>query len=239
MGSIEYARMLRPQAPEGPLWLVPVWVPPGAAATYWALSGRPVPPLPAWLLTFGLFATVGTGILILASWTPAPQVPAALGIVGFGIPYFALPIAALTALQRLDPWLLFLLYAIVWLGDTAAYYCGSAWGRHKMAPDVSPNKSWEGAVAGFLVGVLAAAVWSWARLGELRWPLLVVAAVTAVAAQLGDLFESLLKRGVKVKDSGAFLPGHGGFFDRMDALLFAAPVLLAGLWWIAHDGVNL
>jgi phosphatidate cytidylyltransferase len=108
-----------------------------------------------------------------------------------------------------------------------------------MAPDVSPNKSWEGAMAGFVTGVLATAVWSWARLGEVRPALLGVAALTAVAAQLGDLFESLLKRSVSVKDSGSFLPGHGGFFDRMDAMLFAAPVLLAGLWWIAHDGVSL
>jgi len=239
MGSIEYARMLRPHAPHAPLWLVPVWVVPAASGAYWALSGHAVPPVPAWLLTAGLFATVGTGILMLSSWTPAPEVPAALGVIAFGIPYFAFPIAALTALQRLDPWLLFLLYAIVWLGDAAAYYFGSAVGRHKMAPDVSPNKSWEGAVAGFVTGVVATAVWSWIRLGELRPALLVVAAVTAVAAQLGDLFESLLKRGVNVKDSGDFLPGHGGFFDRMDALLFAAPVLLAGLWLIAHDGVNL
>jgi phosphatidate cytidylyltransferase len=239
LGSIEYARMLRPQAPNAPLWLVPVWVPPAAAAAYWALSGRPVPPLAAWLLVLGLFATVGTGVLMLSSWTPAPEVPAALGVIAFGIPYFAFPIAALTALQRLDPWLLFLLYAIVWLGDTAAYYCGSAWGRHKMAPDVSPNKSWEGAVAGFLTGIVSCGVWSWFRLHELRWSLLAVAAVTAIAAQLGDLFESLLKRGVHVKDSGDVLPGHGGFFDRMDAMLFAAPVLLAGLWFIAHEGVNL
>ena len=239
MGSVEYARMLRPQAPHAPLWLVPVWVPPAAAAAYWALSGRPVPPVPAWLLTAGLFATVGTGVLMLSSWTPPPEVPAALGVIAFGIPYFAFPIAALTVLQRLDPWLLFLLYAIVWLGDAAAYYFGSALGRHKMAPDVSPNKSWEGAAAGFVTGVVATGVWSWVRLGELRVSLLVVAALTAVAAQLGDLFESLLKRGVNVKDSGDFLPGHGGFFDRMDALLFAAPVLLVGLWLIAHDGVSL
>src|SRR4051794_40411953 len=78
MGSVEYVRMLRPHAPSAPLWLVPVWVPPAAAAAYWALSGRAVPPVPAWILTAGLFATVGTGILVLASWTPAAEVPATL-----------------------------------------------------------------------------------------------------------------------------------------------------------------
>jgi phosphatidate cytidylyltransferase len=88
-----------------------------------------------------------------------------------------------------------------------------------------------------LTGIVATVLWSWWRLGEVRWPLLVVAALTAVAAQLGDLFESLLKRGVNVKDSGHLIPGHGGFFDRMDAMLFAGPVMLGGLWLIAHDGL--
>jgi phosphatidate cytidylyltransferase len=107
-----------------------------------------------------------------------------------------------------------------------------------MAPLVSPNKSWEGAIAGFLTGIVATVLWSLWRLGEIRLPLLLVAAATGIAAQLGDLFESLLKRGVNVKDSGSLIPGHGGFFDRMDAMLFAGPVMLAGLWLIAHDGVG-
>ena len=122
--------------------------------------------------------------------------------------------------------------------SSASKAVGSAWGRHKMAPLVSPNKSWEGAIAGFLTGIVATVLWSWWRLGEVRAPLLLVAAATGIAAQLGDLFESLLKRGVNVKDSGSLIPGHGGFFDRMDAMLFAGPVMLAGLWLIAHDGVG-
>ena len=116
---------------------------------------------------------------------------------------------------------------------------GSRLGRHKMAPRVSPNKSWEGAAAGFATGVVATLAWSAWRLGEVRPGLLAVGAATAVAAQLGDLFESLLKRAVNTKDSGALLPGHGGMLDRIDALLFASPVLLAGLWLIAHDRVSL
>jgi phosphatidate cytidylyltransferase len=87
--------------------------------------------------------------------------------------------------------------------------------------------------------VLSAIGWTFWRLDAIDWGLVAVAAVTGVAAQLGDLFESLFKRAVNVKDSGALLPGHGGMFDRMDALLFAAPVLLAGLWVIAHGGVAL
>jgi phosphatidate cytidylyltransferase len=237
--SLEYVQLLKPQAPRAPLWLVPAGVPLGAAALTWALSARqPTLPAGAWVLAGGLLLVVGVGTLVLLLGTPAAEAPAAVGIIGYGVPYFALPVAVAVTMQRLDPWLLFLLYAIVWLGDTAAFYCGSAWGRHKMAPSVSPNKSWEGAVAGFAVGILATVVWSYFRLGEVRPQLLLVAAATAIAAQLGDLFESLLKRGVNVKDSGHRLPGHGGFFDRMDAMLFAGPVMLGGLWLIAHEGVR-
>ena len=104
-----------------------------------------------------------------------------------------------------------------------------------MAPVVSPNKSWEGAVAGLVVAVLATAAWSWWRLDRLSWPLIALGAVTAVAAQMGDLVESLIKRGAGVKDSGNLFPGHGGVLDRMDALMFAAPVWLLGLWLVGKE----
>ncbi len=235
--SVEYVQLLRPQAPHAPLWVVPFAVPPVSIALLWAMTAHDrVPPADAWVIACTLLATVGVGTFLLLGRTPPAEAATALGVVGFGIPFFAMPPAVAAVMQRLDPWLLFLLYAIVWLGDTAAYYLGSAWGRHKMAPVVSPNKSWEGAIAGFVTGIVATVVWSWWRLGEVRLPLLVVAAVTALAAQVGDLFESLLKRGVHVKDSGHWVPGHGGFFDRMDAMLFAGPVMLGGLWLIAHEG---
>jgi len=234
--SVEYVKLLRPLAPKAPLWVVPFAVAPVAAAFYWALVAHDrALPTDAWVLAASVLATVGVGTLLLLGRTPPAEAAAAMGIIGFGIPYFAMPAAVGVAMQRLDPWLLFLLYAIVWLGDSAAFYVGSAWGRHKMAPKVSPNKSWEGAIAGFVTGIVATALWSWWRLGEVRMPLLIVAALTAIAAQLGDLFESLLKRGVNVKDSGHLIPGHGGFFDRMDAMLFAGPVMLGGLWLIAHE----
>jgi phosphatidate cytidylyltransferase len=239
LGALEYVRMLQPAMPGAPLWLVLLWLPPAAGAAFWALAGTQSPGLEPWLLVAGLFATVGVPVLLLGSGIPPPETPAALGALGFGIVYFAFPVASITTLQRLDPWLVFLLFAITWLGDTAAYYVGSRFGRHKMAPRVSPNKSWEGAAAGFATGVLATLIWSAWRLGEVRPALLLVGAATAVAAQLGDLFESLLKRSVNTKDSGALLPGHGGMLDRIDALLFASPVLLAGLWLIAHERVTL
>jgi phosphatidate cytidylyltransferase len=184
------------------------------------------------LLLFGgaLLLSVGLGTLLLLAGTPLEETLPALGALGFGVLYFALPLASLHLLQRLDPWIIFLLLAIVWLGDTAAYYVGSRIGRHKMAPVISPKKSWEGAAASFVVAVLSAAVWNYCRRGALEPGLLAVAAATAVAAQIGDLVESMIKRGSGVKDSGNILPGHGGILDRMDAMLFAAPVLLIGLW---------
>jgi phosphatidate cytidylyltransferase len=182
------------------------------------------------LFAGALLASVGIGSLVLLAKTPLPEVFPALGAFAFGVPYFALPIASLYHIQRLDPWWLFLLMAIVWLGDTAAFYVGSRIGRNKLAPTVSPNKTWEGAVAGFATGLAATVAWSLWRLGEVDGRLLLIGAATAVAAQLGDLVESMIKRGAGVKDSGDLLPGHGGMLDRMDAMLFAAPVFLFGLW---------
>jgi phosphatidate cytidylyltransferase len=177
------------------------------------------------------------GALLLGARIPLAETIPALGILGFGIPYFALPIASSHLLKEMDPWLVFLLLAIVWLGDTAAYYVGSRFGRRKLAPVVSPKKTWEGAAACLVTALVATALWSAWRLGRMDWGLLAVAAVTSVAAQVGDLVESMIKRGAGVKDSGHVLPGHGGVLDRLDALLFAAPVLLIGLWALQLEAV--
>ena len=237
--SVEYVDLMAPQAPAAPRWLVLLFVPPAAAAAAWILTPGANPPAEAVLLVGGLFFGVGLGTLVLLSGGPPDQAVRALGIVGFGVPYFAFPIAAMVVLQRVDPWLVLLLCAIVWLGDTAAYYFGSAFGTHRMAPIVSPKKSWEGAAASLVTAVVAAVIWCWWREGRIDGPLIAVAAAVAVASQLGDLVESLLKRGAKVKDSGSVFPGHGGVLDRIDAMLFGAPVLLAGLWAIGWDGLVL
>jgi phosphatidate cytidylyltransferase len=234
----EYLAIVRPRAPHAPLWALLVVMPLLAVALSASIMPGVWPLEPeANLLLAATLVSVGLGSLVLLSRTPLEEAIPALGILAFGIPYFAVPIASLHLLKRSDPWLVFLLMAIVWLGDSAAFYAGSRWGRHKMAPVVSPKKSWEGAAAGFLVSVAAAAVWSVCRLGRLDPALLGVAAVTAAAAQVGDLVESVIKRGAGVKDSGSVLPGHGGAFDRMDAMLFAAPVLLIGLWLLRIDGI--
>jgi phosphatidate cytidylyltransferase len=227
----EFAAIARARAPRAPLNLLLLLVPLAAWALSYALTDPVGTTAPRYLL-FGaaLLLSVGLGTLLLLSRTPLEETLPALGAFGFGVPYFAIAASSIHLLQRADPWLTFLLMAIVWLGDTAAYYVGSRIGRHKMAPVISPKKSWEGAAASFVVAVVAAAVWDVCRRGSLEPGLLAAAAATGVAAQIGDLVESMIKRGSGVKDSGSILPGHGGMLDRMDAMLFAAPVLLLGLW---------
>ncbi len=145
---------------------------------------------------------------------------AALGVLYiFGVWRFA-------ALLRLgNPhWLMFAL-AVSWAADTAAYYTGRAFGRHKMAPRVSPGKSWEGAV-GSLAGAVVFGILYLPRAVDLSLPLAAgIAAAANVAGQAGDLAESALKRGAGVKDSGTMLPGHGGWLDRVDSSLFTVPLV--------------
>jgi phosphatidate cytidylyltransferase len=192
-------------------------------------DGDPMLP-PEYLLGWILLASGGMAAIALFSRAPVKESVVALGFLAFGLPYFVLPVASLHRLRSLDPWVVLLVAAIVWLGDTAAYYVGCHWGRRKLAPVVSPHKTWEGAVAGFVAAVAATAVWSLWRLGEVDSRLLALGAVTSIAAQVGDLVESLVKRSAGVKDSGGLLPGHGGMLDRLDSLLFAAPVLAVGLY---------
>lgn len=234
--AFEYLAIVRPRAPQAPLRLLLVLAPLTALAFSIALSAdTSIVHTRFHLLLGALLLSVGLGTLLLFSRTPLEETLPALGALGFGIPYFALPIASMHLLKLIDPWLVFLLMAIVWLGDTAAYYVGSRIGRHKLAPTISPKKSWEGAAASFVVSLAAAAVWSVWRLERLDPGILAVAVVTSVAAQVGDLVESMIKRGAGVKDSGSVLPGHGGVLDRIDAMLFAAPVLLAALWALGAD----
>jgi phosphatidate cytidylyltransferase len=232
--AVEFARLARHTAPGAPWWALPVAVPIVSATLTWGLIEEPAVDA-FWPLAFAAAVFLVLGPVVLLARTPVAEAFPALGGLAFGVPYFAVPVAALVRLQQHDPWVLFLLLAIVWLGDTAAYYVGTRLGRHKMAPVVSPKKSWEGAVAGFLTSVLSVVVWSLWRRGEVDPRLLAVGAATAIASQLGDLVESLLKRGAGVKDSGALLPGHGGLWDRMDAMLFAAPAMLLLLWLVGLE----
>ena len=123
-----------------------------------------------------------------------------------------------------------LMYALLlnWAGDAGAYYVGRKFGRHKMAPRVSPHKSWEGAIASVATSVLVAGAYLLRFVPQVSIVLAITLTAAANAAgQLGDLAESAMKRGAGVKDSGGILPGHGGFLDRVDSTLFALPVIYA------------
>jgi phosphatidate cytidylyltransferase len=127
--------------------------------------------------------------------------------------------------------LLFLL-TIVWAGDTGAYFGGVLFGRRKLSPDKSPKKTWEGAISGLAASVLAAWLFNefYVKISSETFVILVAASCGATMGQMGDLVESVFKRFTRVKDSGTLLPGHGGLMDRVDGVLFAAPVV----WFILH-----
>ncbi len=174
-------------------------------------------------------------LLLLLSLGPertASEAASAVGSTLLGVIYIGGPFALGRELHGVSPHWLFWVLLLNWVGDSAAYYAGRAFGRHKLAPRVSPNKTWEGSVASVAVAA-AVGLGYWVyftpqpELGRL-WVILLAVAVN-VAGQAGDLAESLLKRGVGVKDSGDLLPGHGGMLDRVDGVLFSVPVLYLAL----------
>jgi len=190
--------------------------------------------------TAAIFGILCLGLLVYCTFLrPVEQVMADAATSIFCLLYAGYTLIALPTLHAAanGPSLLAFLLCVVWAGDIAALYVGRAWGRHKMAPTLSPKKTWEGAAASMAASVLlAAGLWSLAgQLDQMDsavlsypgdiWYWLVLAVVVNAAAQVGDLAESALKRSAGVKDSGDILPGHGGVLDRIDALLLAAPVL--------------
>lgn len=196
-------------------------------------------------ISLALENALGTSIVPLAAivWvlcTPAIVIrgnvqaaPGSAALSGFGLLAVAAVWFALVQLfVQHGAWFVVSLMALIWCADIAAYFCGKALGRHKLAPKVSPGKTWEGAVG----GVVAAVVWV---LVSAQWPgsfayqlmqlfslplVVAIAAFLAALSIVGDLFESLLKRRAGMKDSSQLLPGHGGVFDRIDALLPVAPL---------------
>lgn len=245
----------------GPHWLVTMATAALAALAGWEYLGiaeraGPRPPRIALMVaiaalfvgnfnypdqTANLFGVLSLSLLVYCTFTSSQELmlaDAAISIFGFA--YVGLTLLSLPALreQANGPSLVTFLLCVVWAGDIVALYVGRSVGRHKLAPRLSPNKTWEGA-AGSLAGSLLAAGgllalehllavrFDSAKLSypEDLWYWLLLAVVVNVAAQAGDLAESALKRSAGVKDSGTILPGHGGVLDRIDALLLAAPVL--------------
>jgi len=196
-----------------------------------------------------LFLTIAMRRSDLATGYPA----AAASVFAFA--YIAIPMALLVEIRQQAAGAIWVIYTLltVWAGDIFAYFVGNALGHHRMSPEISPKKTWEGAIASILASVIIGTLWfqhapgisaALLRVGLIGrrdgifgleqpslWPIIVLSAVVNIAAQLGDLVESLIKRGAGVKDSGSILPGHGGMLDRIDAMLFAAPVVWAYRAW--------
>ena len=183
-------------------------------------------------MVFSLFTLFITGLV------SEGNAKTALGQISYsflGVVYVAGLLGYLQLLRNQEDGgeLIFLLFLIVWLGDTAAYYIGKTFGKTPLAPTISPNKTIEGAVGGLLGSLLG---------GGIAYGLfpasislvhcLLVALICGMIGQLGDLSESLLKRNADIKDSGSIIPGHGGLLDRLDSLMFAGPVLYFYYQWI-------
>jgi phosphatidate cytidylyltransferase len=218
-------------------------------------NGRPLLSTAVFVYCLGFAGAIAPFIFLtraMRSGDLSMGYPAAAASV-FAFTYIALPMGMLVQLRQQWAGAFYLLYLllVVWAGDIFAYFVGKSMGRHLMAPRISPKKTWEGAAASVLASVgvgwllfhyalpLSSAL---LRAGLIQQrdgmfgleqpamgPIILLTVVLNVAAQLGDLVESLIKRGAGVKDSGALLPGHGGMLDRIDALLFAAPLL----WYYA------
>lgn len=142
--------------------------------------------------------------------------------------------AGLVDLYHASPWWLMYVFALVWGADTGAYFAGRAFGKHKLAPKVSPGKTIEGAIGGLCAtGILMIAVAFYRDLTAMRMVAFIgLSLLTVFASILGDLLESMVKRQAGVKDSGNIFPGHGGALDRIDSLTAAAPIFALG-WWLA------
>jgi len=235
----------------------PTYVFVGLFFLYMAASppSKPLLDTAVFIYTLGFAAAIAPFIFLIVAMrridlsTGFPA--AAVSVLAFV--YIALPLAFLVQIRQQWSGAFMLLYllVVVWAGDIFAYFIGRPLGRHWMSPRISPKKTWEGALASLIasigVGVLlynyalpiSSAFLSvglmqrrdgyFALQGPPLWSTVLLSAAINIAAQLGDLVESLIKRGAGVKDSGAILPGHGGMLDRIDALLFAAPVL----WYYA------
>ena len=231
LAALEFRDLTAEAASQVPLW----WVL-AAVALFFAVSSlRPLESITA--LAFA--------VLVLFLWNafrrPLARVLPETAAGAFLLLYLAYPLSLIPRILALEEGtvLLLFLFLCVWCGDIAALYIGKNFGKRKLSPSLSPNKTWEGAVASvfgsvlFGVGLILLGNWLSARNGSFSrlstaepwWYFLLLAVLLNIAAQLGDLVESALKRGVGVKDSGKLLPGHGGVLDRIDALLLAAPVL--------------
>lgn len=201
----------------------------GGATAFFLFREIPSP------LLLMLLALLNMGVFIFhfSGSKPMPERVTQLALTALGLNYILFSFAALGLVITLGRFWIFLLLAATFASDTGAYLAGHTWGRHKLAPKLSPGKTIEGFFGGWVLALVAAFIvrflfWADFPIGKL----LVATSLVAIIGPLGDLSESLLKRGFQVKDSSQLIPGHGGLLDRVDALLFAAPVVyLVARYW--------
>lgn len=205
-----------------------------ACITLVAWAGSEWLPVPQALLIVLLTQSVALGLVTLSRWSGGPDALSSAAAAFLPTLYLALPIGALVATRaERGPEALFLLMLTVMTSDTAQYYTGRIVGRTPLAPRISPKKTVEGALGGFLFGSFVLGVLGAWWLPDVSAAIRVLLGILVVAAGIaGDLFESMLKRSAGLKDSSSSIPGHGGVLDRIDALLFAAPVYFVALLFV-------
>lgn len=193
-----------------------------------------------WVMLTALFFILGVLVTLTAElWRDRENAILNTGMTIMGVAFVSVCLGTLIVLREMKSNMVtgtfgnngattvLTLFVAVWACDTAAYFVGMRYGKHKLFPRVSPKKSWEGAIAGFAAALLSfAAMSAWLMHSTPLWLALLCGAAVGAVGQVGDLAESLLKRDATIKDSSQLIPGHGGFLDRFDSMLFAAPVLL-------------
>jgi phosphatidate cytidylyltransferase len=220
LGNREFLTLLYHDPPPIMLWLHGLWGTLALAGAYFrGLEG---------LLAVLILGSILSVLQLI--WTFPYQRPffEYLGKQTFALWYLPLylPFLILIRLQPQGLWWIFFLAAVNYAGDTAAYYVGRTWGRHKLAPSVSPQKTVEGSLGGLTANVLIALLLAQTLFPHYPWFVLSgLGLLIGIVSQLGDLLESVFKRAARIKDSGSIFPGHGGLLDRVDSLILPAPIL--------------
>jgi phosphatidate cytidylyltransferase len=218
---VEFARISVARGATTPVWF-------GAVAGVAVVAAPRLDPT-----MFALLVCLGMAVVLFTR--PVSAVWGDSASLALGLAYCFLPFRSAVELRAISPYWLAFALAVNWVGDVAALYCGRALGRHKLAPAISPGKTWEGAVASALASMALGMVLA-GQLGPAgaMWRFAALGLAANLAGQAGDLAESALKRGAGIKDSGSMLGSHGGWLDRMDSSLFTIPVVHAVVgsgWW--------
>lgn len=223
--AYEFARLVQPQSSDYPSYAWQTRCLIITAFTFFTASSAST--------SHSMVALLATGIIAAAIFGTLGQISvhkrasSSLNAL-FVVTYPVLTWLAIWLLAEKSRDMLALVLVSAWVSDSGAFFIGRRWGKHKMAPDVSPHKTWEGAAAGFTFSIVATFLFELYRSPVNNWFLfLYIAPASAFAAQIGDLFKSIFKRQAGGKDAGMLLPGHGGLIDRVDSVLLSGVVIWA------------